>query len=114
MNKKRLIISSVVSIFLATVLLLGSTYSIFTTSEISDETNVYTTGNLDVTYTLNEGNIVLSDSTPMSDDDSCWIVPYEIVVTNVGTVPYKFDLILNDTTAANVISYQLLRFKLEG
>ena len=108
MNKRRLIITSTISIFLVAILLIGSTYSIFTSSEVDESANVYTTGVLDITYTLSEDNIALTDSVPMGDGDSCELKPYRITVTNNGTVPYMFDVILNDTTASNVIDYQYI------
>ena len=50
MNKGRLIITSVLSIFLSAVLLIGSTYSIFISQKIDETANVYKAGNLIVTY----------------------------------------------------------------
>ena len=54
MNKKRLIITSMLSFLLVAILMVGSTYSIFTSSEADEDLNVYTTGNLDVTYTVSD------------------------------------------------------------
>lgn len=103
MNKKRLVITSVISIILISLLFIGSTYSIFTTGDIDENQNVYTTGNLNITYTLSEDNVMLEDITPTSVDDSIRIKPYRITVTNTGTVDYKFNVILTDTTASNKI-----------
>lgn len=108
MNKNRLIINSLISIFLVVVLMLGSTYSIFTTSEIDEEMNVYTTGNLDVTYTLSSDNLTLTNNTPINDEEANYIEPYRITITNNGNVPYMFNVVLNDTTAGNVIDYKYL------
>lgn len=104
MNKKRLIITSTISIVLVAILLIGSTYSMFTTTEIDENANVYTTGNLDVTYTLSKDNIQLTNITPMTIEEADAVYPYRITVTNNGTVPYMFDVILNDTTASNKIA----------
>ena len=108
MNKRRLIITSTISILLVAILLIGSTYSIFTTTEVDENTNVYKTGNLDITYTLSEDNIEMLNVSPTSKSDSCEIAPYRIKVTNNGNVPYQFNVILTDTTASDVIDYQYI------
>lgn len=108
MGNKRLIITSTISIVLVAILLIGSTYSIFTSTEIDEKENVYTTGVLDITYTLSEDNVIMEDATPTSIEDSIEIKPYRITVTNNGNVAYKFNVILNDTTASNKINSQYL------
>ena len=60
--KKRLIIFSLISLILVGVLFLGDTYSIFTTEDIDENANVYTTGNLNISYTLSEDNVTIDDS----------------------------------------------------
>ena len=104
MNKKRLIITSVISIILVSILMLGSTYSIFTTSDTDEELNVYATGNLDITYTLSSENVTFTDHMPTTVEDSIWIKPYRVTITNNGTVPYMFDVILEDVTATESIN----------
>ena len=47
-SKKRLIITSVISIILVSILFIGSTYSIFTSTDVDQESNVYQTGNLSI------------------------------------------------------------------
>ena len=69
MNRKRLIITGVISIILVSILMIGTTYSIFTSKDIEENKNVYTTGILDITYTLSSENIVLEDNTPISLED---------------------------------------------
>ena len=108
MNKKRLIITSVISIVLVAILMIGTTYSIFTSSDVDENANIYKTGNLDITYTLSEDNIQISDSVPISDEDRYKLQPYRITVTNNGNVPYMFDLILEDTTASDTIDSQYI------
>ncbi len=108
LNKKRLIITSTISIILVCILLIGSTYSIFTSSDVDEEVNVYQTGNLDVTYTLSADNVTLSNSTPTSIEDSIKIKPYRITVINNGTVPYQFNVLLENTTASGAIDNQYI------
>lgn len=110
-SKTRLVVTSLVSIVLVSVLLLGSTYSLFTTSSVDEDLNVYKTGNLDITYTLSSENIKLNDSTPISDDESIYIEPYRITISNSGNVPYMFNIILDDSTATDVISYEYIMTK---
>lgn len=111
MNRKRLIITSTLSIILVSILMISTTYSIFTTTEVDEDLNVYTTGNLDVTYTLSEDNIKLENSSIMDEISSLKIKPYRITITNNGTVPYMFDLILSDTTASDVINKEYIMIK---
>jgi len=110
-SKTRLVVTSLVSIVLVSVLLLGSTYSLFTTSSVDEDLNVYKTGNLDITYTLSSENIKLNDSTPISDDESIYIEPYRITISNSGNVPYMFNIVLDDSTATDVISYEYIMTK---
>ena len=110
MNKKRLIITSVISIILVSILFIGSTYSIFTSSDIDENLNSYTTGTLSVS--VEGGNTVnLEDSLPTSSENAGKIIPYRIVVRNTGNVPYMFNVILADTTAGEVIDYKYLMTK---
>ena len=99
----RFIFFSVLSIMLVSTLLWGSTYSLFVSSNIDNELNVYKTGNLDVTYTLSSDNVTFDSNKTYSDDEVTSIKPYRITVTNSGNVPYRFNVRLNDETASNSI-----------
>ena len=114
MNKKRLILTSVLSIFLSAILLIGSTYSIFTSQEIDETANVYKTGNLEIAYDdTASSNIVFNNAIPMSEEEADGITPYRITITNNGNVPYQFDVILTDTTSStdNTINYDYIMTK---
>lgn len=106
MNKKRLIVNSVISIVLVSLLFIGNTYSVFTSGDVEEDINVYTTGNLDITYTLSSDTISLNSKTPVNEKNSYFIKPYRITINNNGTVPYQFNLTLTDTTASDVVDYQ--------
>lgn len=108
MNNKRLVIASTISLLLVSILLIGSTYAIFTSSEVDEKENVYTTGNLDITYTVSDNNKIMTDTTPMTVEESVSVKPYRIRVTNNGNVAYKFNIILTDTTASNKIDYKYI------
>lgn len=79
-NKNRVIILSVLSIFLVITLLLGSTYSLFSATNIDEDLHVYTTGNLNITYTLSEDNIIFDKPTTYSIKESSNVVPYRITI----------------------------------
>ncbi len=111
MSNRRLLITGVIAIILVLVLFIGNTYSIFTINEADPNTNVYTTGNLDITYELSNENIKFVDSKPISDKEVNYIEPYRIKVTNTGNVDYKFDIKLEDTTATSVINYNYIMVK---
>ena len=109
MNKKRLIINSIIAIILVSMLFISNTYSIFTSGDVEEDINVYTTGNLNITYTLSSDVISLNNKTPINEKNNYFIKPYRITVHNNGTVPYQFNLILKDTTASDVISYKYIK-----
>ena len=109
--KRRLILTSVISIFLIVILFIESTYSIFTSSTIDEDLNVYKTGNLDISYTISEDSVTLTSKLPVAADKVMTVRPYQITVTNIGNVAYKFNLKLTDTTATNKIDSQYIMTK---
>ena len=111
MKNRRLIVTSVIAIILISILFVGNTYSIFTTNEADPNTNVYTTGNLDITYELSSDNIKFTNSKPITEEDIDTVDPYRIKITNSGNVDYKFDIKLEDTTATSVINYNYIMVK---
>ena len=110
-HQKRLIFTSVLSILLVSILLIGSTYSIFNSTDIDEEKNVYKTANLDITYTLDNGNVILDNPNPMKEDEIFNLTPYRLTITNTGNVPYLFQVILDPTTAANEINHKYIMTK---
>ena len=106
--KKRLVIASLMSLILVGVLFVGDTYSIFTSTDVDENTNVYTTGNLNITYTLSDENVTIEDSSPLSNDESIKVTPYRITVKNIGSVAYKFNVLLEDTTSNDKINYKYI------
>lgn len=109
-SKKRLIITSVISIILVSILFIGSTYSIFTSTDVDQESNVYQTGNLSIQFE-NTYNVALEITKPMSDQEAVNLTPYRLKVTNDGTVAYKFNIVLNPTTATDEINHQYIMTK---
>ena len=111
MENKRLVITIFIVIVLVSVLVISNTYSIFTSENADPNTNVYTTGNLDITYEIENNNVKFTDSNPVSDKNVNGIKPYRIKITNSGNVDYKFNVILEDTTATDVINYKYIMVK---
>ena len=109
MNQKRLIITSVISIILVSMLYISNTYSVYTTTAPDEETNVYKTGTLNIEVIGDEEPI--KDILPTSIEESNKIPPYRISVKNNGTVPYKFNLVLDETTTSNKIDNQYIMTK---
>ena len=111
MENKRLVITIFIVIVLVSVLVISNTYSIFTSENADPNTNVYKTGNLDITYEIDNDNVKFTDSKPVSENEVGGIKPYRIKVTNYGNVDYKFNIILEDTTATDVIDYKYIMVK---
>ena len=109
-SKKRLIITSTIYIILVSILLIGSTYSIFTSTGVDQEANVYRTGNLVLKFE-NTNSVAIEMNGPISDAKSVTIKPYRLTVTNEGTVAYKFNIILESTTATDEIAHQYIMTK---
>ena len=102
--KKRLLIFSIMSLILVGVLFIGDTYSIFTSVDVDENANVYTTGNLNITYTLSDENVILDENSPLNNEDAIKVTPYRITIKNIGSVAYKFNILLTDTTSNNKIN----------
>ena len=107
-NRKRLIVTSLISIILVCILFIGNTLSIETIREVDENLNYYNTGNLDISYYVKDGEVVLNNSYPMSYEEAMGMDPYRITVTNNGNVDYEFSLILEDVTETNGIDYQYI------
>ena len=109
MNRQRLIITSLISIVLIGVLYIDKTYSVYTTESPDQEINVYKTGNLDIEITGNDKPI--KDILPTSLEESDKLPPYNLIVKNNGTVAYKFNVILDETTSNNKIDNKYIMTK---
>ena len=106
MSKKRLIITSMISIILVSILFIGSTYSIYTTTAPNEEINKYQTGNLQIEVVGDDKAIDNIIPTAVSDADK--LLPYHVTVKNNGTVPYQFDILLDETTSSNEMDHQYI------
>ncbi len=111
MENKRLVITIFISAVLVSILFLSNTHSVFVSENADPNTNVYKTGNLDITYEIDNDNVKFTDSKPVRDKEVAGVKPYRIKVINSGNVDYKFDVLLEDTTATNVIDYKYIMVK---
>ena len=109
MNQKRLIITSTISIILVSLLVIGKTYSVFTTTSPSEDLTSYKTGTLDIKVIGDEKTI--ENIKPLSIDAGNKTEPYRISVLNNGTVPYKFNVILDETTGSSSINHDYIMTK---
>ena len=110
-HKKRLVVVSFIAIILVAILFLNQTYSIFTTTDVDENTNLYGTGTLKISFQNNENAIKLIQSSPISDEEASLMEPYKIVLLNEGNVDYKFNLVLSDTTASDRIDTKYIKLK---
>ena len=109
MSQKRLVIASFISVILVCVLLMGKTYSIYTTTSPDEEINSFKTGTLDIEVIGD--NQQIKDIMPTSEENSNTLTPYRIKVKNKGTVPYKFNIKLEETTSSNKIDSKYIMTK---
>lgn len=109
MDRRRLIITSLISIVLISTLYINKTYSVYTTESPDEEINIYKTGNLDIEVIGN--NKPIENILPTSIEESDKLPPYRLIVTNKGTVSYKFNIILEETTSSNKIDNKYIMTK---
>ena len=106
-NKKLLLILVVLMLFVS----IGKeTYALFT-SEVSSIVQNFGTGTLKLSYsntTINLDNVY-----PMSDTDGMNIADTSITITNVGTLAYKFNVILEPTSSSTLDS-SLIKVSMDG
>lgn len=106
MNQKRLIITSAISIILVSILFIGNTYSVFTTTSPDEEINSYKTGTLDIEV-IGDNNTIDS-IIPIKEEENNSLKPYRITVKNKGTIAYQFNVILDETTSSNSINHKYI------
>lgn len=108
MNNKRLIVTCLLSIILVCILFIGNTLSVETVREVDENLNYYSTGNLNISYSTSDSEVVLNNGYPMTKEEAMLLDPYRITVYNNGNVNYKFNLILDDVTETDVIDYKYI------
>ena len=119
---KRQLFVTLLSIIGVTVISLGSAYAVFTSISRSAEYNVIKVGTLNIDFGANSSNTInLTGQYPMSDEEGVTLTPYTFTITNTGTLPADYevliqddqDMISHDNCANNQLNKDYIRYKLD-
>ena len=106
-NKRLLLIVLVLVLFVS----IGKeTYALFT-NEVSSVVQSYTTGTLKLSYS--NANISLNNTYPLTDEEGMAQGENTITITNIGTLAYKFNVIIDPSTSST-LSTDLIRVSIDG
>ena len=106
-DKKLLLIVLVMVLFVS----IGKeTYALFT-NEVSSIVQSYSTGTLKLSYS--NTSINLDNAYPLTDKDGMNQDVNTITITNIGTLAYKFNVII-DPSSDSTISSDLIRVSIDG
>ena len=97
---------TVISVFVVLLVMISSSYAIFSSVQKSNKYNTLKLGTLKVSFTDNEqgmGNIInLNGEYPESDEEGQLEEPYTFKITNTGTLDASYSIkILDDTDMIN-------------
>ena len=107
-RNKKLLLSLLVLVLLVSI--GKETYALFT-NEVSSIVQSYGTGTLKLSYS--NTSINLDNAYPMTDTDGMSQNDSTITITNIGTLAYKFNVIL-DPSSDSTISSDLIRVSMDG
>ena len=107
-RNKKLLLSLLVLVLLVSI--GKETYALFT-NEVSSIVQSYGTGTLKLSYS--NTSINLDNAYPMTDTDGMSQSDSTITITNIGTLAYKFNVIL-DPSSDSTISSDLIRVSMDG
>ena len=107
-RNKKLLLSLLVLVLLVSI--GKETYALFT-NEVSSIVQSYGTGTLKLSYS--NTSINLDNAYPMTDTDGMSQSDSTITITNIGTLAYKFNVIL-DPSSNSTISSDLIRVSMDG
>ena len=107
-RNKKLLLSLLVLVLLVSI--GKETYALFT-NEVSSIVQSYGTGTLKLSYS--NTSINLDNAYPMTDTDGMNQSDNTITITNIGTLAYKFNVIL-DPSSDSTISSDLIRVSMDG
>ena len=119
---KRQLFVTLLSIIGVTVISLGSAYAVFTSISRSAEYNVIKVGTLNIDFGADSSNTInLTGQYPMSDEEGVTLTPYTFTITNTGTLPADYevliqddqDMISHDNCANNQLNKDYIRYKLD-
>ena len=107
-RNKKLLLSLLVLVLLVSI--GKETYALFT-NEVSSIVQSYGTGTIKISYS--NTTIILDNAYPMTDTDGMSQSDSTITITNIGTLAYKFNVIL-DPSSDSTISSDLIRVSMDG
>ena len=107
-RNKKLLLSLLVLVLLVSI--GKETYALFT-NEVSSIVQSYGTGTLKLSYS--NTNINLDNAYPLTDQEGMALNENTITITNIGTLAYKFNVIL-DPSSDSTISSDLIRVSMDG
>lgn len=112
---------TVTTVFLLVIVIMGSSYALFMDVDTSLQENVYTSGDLVMVFNDKEGEnsntINNSSLIPMSNEVALTQTNniYSFTITNTGTMPMKYDVLLNDIKEfkdSNLLDHKYIKYQL--
>lgn len=115
-----------VSVFAIVIVMIGSSYAIFSSTSKADEYNVLKVGKLEISY-VDTGDgfgdvLSLNGAYPISDEEGAKLNSYRFSVTNTGTITADFKIkVLNDEAIvaedgceSNLLDFKYIKYKLDN
>ena len=98
-SRKHQIVMLVISVVVVFLIMLGTSYAVFSSVNSSSDYNGITVGNLHIKYGDESGAIALSDSYPLTDEEGLQSTAYTFSIQNVGSLASTYTVKLLDDTA---------------
>ena len=120
---KRQLMLTLISILAVTIIAIGSSFAIFTTSVKSSDYNVIKVGSLNIDFGNDANNtLTLADQYPISDSEGQASDPYTFTITNTGTLDAYYtiklvddtDMINQDGCSGNQLDKNDIKYSLDG
>ena len=112
---------TVTTVFLLVMVIIGSSYALFMDVDTSSNENVYTSGDLVMVFNdetgKNRNTINNTALIPMSNEIALRQTNniYSFTVTNTGTLPMKYDVLLSDVQEfanSNLLDHKYIKYQL--
>ncbi len=123
---KREVTLTIMSIIGVTIIMLGGSYSIFSTITKSKDSNVLKTGTLALEFNDTDeglGNVIsLNGEYPISDSEGLSKKPYTFKITNTGSIDASYKIqILDDSSMIeedgcinNLLRKEVIKYSIDG